>query len=182
LRAALTGVLEDALLEDAEAVHLAIAPGAVAGQPTWVAAVDRPWLRRELALLQRAHLFVDRVVPMSWPDDPPIGHFSVADGGDPGKPSAVSLTWAHTDGVANVRLQGGLGRALVPTPSPPTTRWSASPAAAATAEQWLGAPVNVMPVEQRLLQAARSCGICASSISRREPAAPARCAIRCAGS
>ena len=156
LRAALTGVLEDALLEDTEAVHLAIAPGAVAGQPTWVAAVDRSWLRRELALLQRAHLFVDRVVPMSWPDDPPIGHFSIADGGEPGTPDAVSLTWAHTDGVANIRLHGGLGRALVPTPPPPTTRWSASPAAAAAAEQWLGAPVNVMPVEQRLLQAARS--------------------------
>ena len=84
LRAALTGVLEEALLDDADAVHLALAPGAVAGQPTWVAAVDRQWLRRELALLQRAHLFVDRVVPMSWPDDPPIGHFSTAEGAAPG--------------------------------------------------------------------------------------------------
>ena len=44
----------------------------------------------------------------------------------------------------------------MPTPPPPTTRWSASPSAAAAAEQWLGAPVNVMPLEQRLLQAARS--------------------------
>ena len=156
LRAALTGVLEDALLEDAEAVHLALAPGAVPGQPTWVAAIDRQWLRRELALLQRAHLFVDRLVPMSWPDDPPIGHFSTPEGGEPGTPNSVSLTWAHNDGVANVRLQGGLARALVPTPPPPTTRWSASPSAAAVAEQWLGAPVNVMPLEQRLLQAARS--------------------------
>ena len=156
LRAALTGVLEDALLEDAEAVHLALAPGAVPGQPTWVAAIDRQWLRRELALLQRAHLFVDRLVPMSWPDDPPIGHFSTPEGGEPGTPNSVSLTWAHNDGVANVRLQGGLARALVPTPPPPTTRWSASPSAAAAAEQWLGAPVNVMPGEQRLLQAGRS--------------------------
>jgi general secretion pathway protein L len=127
LRAALTGVLEEALLEDVEAVHLAVAPGAVAGQPTWVAAVDRPWLRNQLAALQRARIFVDRVVPMVWPDEPPIGHFSTVDAAEPGKPDAVSLTWAHSDGVATVRLHGGLARALVPSPPPPTTRWSASP-------------------------------------------------------
>jgi general secretion pathway protein L len=49
LRAALTGVLEEELLADAEAVHLALAPGAVGGQPTWVAAMERGWLRGELA-------------------------------------------------------------------------------------------------------------------------------------
>jgi general secretion pathway protein L len=156
MRAALTGILEDALLEDTEAVHLALAPGAVASQPTWVAAVDRAWLRSELAMLQRGRLFVDRVVPMVWPDDPPVGHFSTAAETEPGAGETVSLTWAHHEGVASVRLQGGLARALVPTPAPPTTRWSASPAAAAAAEAWLGAPVNVMPIEQRLLQAARS--------------------------
>ncbi len=156
LRAALTGMLEEALLEDAEAVHLALAPGATAGQPTWVAAVERQWLRNELGALQRARVFVDRVVPMVWPDDPPIGHFSPLEGAEPGSPGAVALTWAHIDGVATMRLQGGLARALVPMPPPPTTRWSAAPAAAAAAEQWLGAPVNVMPLEHRLLQAARS--------------------------
>jgi general secretion pathway protein L len=41
LRMALVGVIEEALLEDAENVHLAVAPLAVAGQPTWVAAVSR---------------------------------------------------------------------------------------------------------------------------------------------
>ena len=155
MRAALTGILEEALLDDADKVHLALAPGATPGQPTWVAAVDRQWLRGEIARLQRARVFVDRVVPMVWPDDPPIGHFSTTEATEPGAVHAVSLTWAHSDGVATVRL-GGLARALVPSPPPPTTRWSASPAAAAAAEQWLGAPVNVMPLEQRLLQAARS--------------------------
>jgi len=156
LRAALSGILEEALLADADAVHLAVAPGAVAGQPVWIAAVDRPWLRSELALLQRGRLFVDRVVPMVWPDDPPIGHFSSATETTPAAEDAISLTWAHSEGVASMRLQGGLVRALVPSPAPPATRWSASPAAAAAAEAWLGAPVNVMPLEQRLLQAART--------------------------
>jgi general secretion pathway protein L len=156
MRAALVGMLEEALLEDADAVHLALAPGAVPGQPTWVAAIDRQWLRNEIAALQRARVFVDRVVPMVWPDDPPIGHFSTLEGSEADAPGTVSLTWAHVDGVASVRLKGALARALVPNPPPPTTRWSASPSAAAAAEQWLGAPVNVMPFEQRLLQASRS--------------------------
>ncbi|MGZ5237451.1 MAG: type II secretion system protein GspL [Caldimonas sp.] len=156
LRSALVGVLEDALLDDAEAVHLAVAPLAVAGAPTWVAAVDRGWLEDELAALQKGGVFVDRVVPMAWPDEPPIGHFHVPEPAEPGSPGGVVLTWAHADGVATVRLAGGLARALVPSPAPVTTRWTASPAAAVAAEQWLGAPVTVMPVEQRLLQAGRS--------------------------
>ncbi len=156
LRAALGGVLEDALLEDADDVHLALAPAATPGQPTWVAAVSRRWLRAELAALEKAEVFVDRVVPMSWPDDPPIGHFAETEV-DPGSTThGIALHWAHADGVASVRLQGGLARALVPTPAPAETRWSATPGAVAAAEQWLGGPVRVMAPGQRLLQAARS--------------------------
>ncbi len=156
LRAALGGVLEDALLEDADDVHLALAPSAVAGLPTWVAAVSRRWLRTELAALEKAEVFVDRVVPMSWPDDPPIGHFAETEV-DPGSAAhGIALHWAHADGVASIRLQGGLARALVPAPAPAETRWSATPGAVAAAEQWLGGPVRVMAPGQRLLQAARS--------------------------
>lgn len=156
LRAALGGVLEDALLEDADDVHLALAPAATPGQPTWVAAVSRRWLRAELAALEKAEVFVDRVVPMSWPDDPPIGHFAETEV-DPGSAAhGIALHWAHADGVASVRLQGGLARALVPMPAPAETRWSATPGAVAAAEQWLGGPVRVMAPGQRLLQAARS--------------------------
>jgi len=93
---------------------------------------------------------------MAWPDEPPMGHFHVPASADPAAPGGTVLTWANVDGVATVRLDGGLARALVPQPPPVTTRWTASPTAAVTAEQWLGAPVMVMPVEQRLLQAGRS--------------------------
>jgi general secretion pathway protein L len=156
LRAALGGLLEEALLEDADDVHLALAPAAVAGQSTWVAAVSRRWLRAELAALEKADVFVDRVVPMSWPDDPPIGHFAETQVDPDGPTHGIALNWAHPDGVASVRLQGGLARALVPSPAPPETRWSATPGAVAAAEQWLGAPVRVMAPGQRLLQSARS--------------------------
>ncbi|MBS0440551.1 MAG: general secretion pathway protein GspL, partial [Proteobacteria bacterium] len=156
LRAALVGVLEEALLADAEEVHLAVAPGASAGQPTWVAAVDRAWLRAELAALEKANVFVERIVPASWPDDPPSGHFAETRADAAAPEQGVLLHWAHADGVASIRLQGGLARALVPRPAPPGTRWSATPGAVAAAEQWLGMPVNVMSRAERALQAARS--------------------------
>ena len=156
LRAALVGVLEEALLDDPDTVHLAVAPLAIPGQPAWIAAVDKAWLQRELAALQRAGVFVDRVVPMSWPDDPPAGHFDIAQPGEAGSSHGVALTWASADGVATVRLDGGLLRAVLPSPHPVATRWTASPMASVAAEQFLGAPVNVMPTEQRLLQAGRS--------------------------
>ncbi|HKX41268.1 MAG TPA: type II secretion system protein GspL, partial [Burkholderiaceae bacterium] len=157
LRAALVGVLEDGLLDDADTIHLAVAPQASAGQPTWIAAIDRRWLRNELAVLEKADVFVDRVVPMAWPDDPPIGHFAeIESGADVHSPHGIALNWAHADGVASIRLHGGLARALIPNPPPVGTRWSASPGAASAAEQWLGSPVPVMPPGERLLQAARS--------------------------
>ena len=153
LREALVGVLEEALLDDD--VHLALAPNAVAGQPSWVAAVNRPWLAGQLAWLERSQVSVDRVVPLSWPDDPPVGHFAEADDADPAL-GKQTLTWAHADGVASLRLQGGLARALLPNPIPDGARWSATPAAAAQAGAWLGHPVAVMTPAQRALQAVRS--------------------------
>ena len=159
LRAALDGVLEEALLEDADDVHLALAPAALPGQPTWVAAVSRRWLRAELAALEKAEVFVDRVVPMAWPDEPPLGHFAETPmdaSGPNGMAHGVALNWANAAGVASVRLQGGLARALVPHPAPLETRWSATPGAVAAAEAWVGAPVRVMQPAQRLLQAGRS--------------------------
>ncbi|MDP9046063.1 MAG: type II secretion system protein GspL, partial [Pseudomonadota bacterium] len=117
LRAALGGVLEEALLEDEDDVHLALAPNAIPGQPTWVAAVSRRWLRAELAALEKSDVFVDRVVPTTWPDDPPIGHFAETSVTAGGPAPGIALHWSHPDGVATVRLQGGLARALVPDPA-----------------------------------------------------------------
>jgi general secretion pathway protein L len=156
LRAALDGVLEEALLDDVDSVHLALAPLASAGQMTWVAAVDRRWLQAEIEALEKADVFIDRVVPMSWPDDPPIGHFAETSDDPNGPAQSVALHWAHADGVATLRLQGGLARAVMPAQLPPSARWSTTPGVAVEAEQWLGAPVTVMSPSQRALQAARS--------------------------
>lgn len=69
LRAALAGLLEEQLLEDEATLHLALQPQAVVGQPAWVAAVDKRWLQGQLERLEKAGVFVDRVVPASWPGD-----------------------------------------------------------------------------------------------------------------
>jgi general secretion pathway protein L len=156
LRAALSGVLEEQLLDDAENIHLALAPEAVAGAPVWVAATNRPWLRTELAALEKARIFVDRVVPGVWPDEPPAGHFAQAHANEDGAASVVTLTWSHSDGVAQFTLKGALTRALLPSPTPIGTRWSATPGAAGAAEQWLGSAVTIVTPGQRALQASRS--------------------------
>lgn len=154
LRAALTGLLEEAVLDDEESTHFAVAPQSTAGQPTWVAAIHRPWLRDMLDTLERSEVFVDRVVPLSWPDDPPIGHFSQASGAHSGQD--LVLTWSHAQGVVVLRLQGGLARSLLPQPLPPESRWSSAAGVAAAAERWLGAPVAVLSAAERALLATRT--------------------------
>src|SRR3954454_8194831 len=41
LRAALSGVLEESLLDDDEAIHFALPPQTAAGQPAWVAVLNK---------------------------------------------------------------------------------------------------------------------------------------------
>lgn len=156
LAAALVGVLEEALLDEAESTLLAVEPEATAGQPTWIAAVHLPWLTRELDGLERAQVFVDRVVPAIWPDEVPSGHFAEALDPDGHAGTQVTLSWSHSGGVAVMQLQGSLARTLVQRPGPPGTRWTTTPGAAQSAEEWLGMPINVMSVPFRLLQASRT--------------------------
>ena len=136
-------------------VHLAVAPQA---RPA-----SRPGSPRSTALARRTSSRRSRRPASSstascrWPG-PTIrrsGHFPSPPPPIRRRRAAPRSTWAHADGVASVRLQGGLARALLPQP-PPGARWSATPAVAGAAERWLGAPVTVLPAEQRLLQAARS--------------------------
>lgn len=154
MRAAIAGVLEEELLDEPGAMHLALAPGATGGQPAWVAALDRGWFASELRSLEKAGVQVERAVPISWPEDTPMGHFSAAFGADAGAP--MHLTWSDADGVAAISVQGALARQMLPIWAAQPARWSAHPAVAAPAERWLGRGVLVLSDEQRLLQAARS--------------------------
>ncbi len=154
LRAAIAGVLEEQLLDEPGAMHLALAPGAAGGQVAWVAALDKAWFAAELRALERGGVQVERVVPMSWPEDTPLGHFSAAFGADAGAP--MQLTWSDASGVAAISVQGAMARQMLPLWAKQPARWSAHPAVAAPAERWLGSNVLVLSDEQRLLQATRS--------------------------
>jgi general secretion pathway protein L len=65
---ALQGLLEDRLLTDTSATHLALAPGATTGQDILVAACDKAWLTQTLQSLERADRRPARIVPEFEPD------------------------------------------------------------------------------------------------------------------
>jgi general secretion pathway protein L len=156
MKAALGGALEEALLEDTEAVHFSVLPAATAGGLQWVATTQRAWLASALAELEKAGLSIDRVLPAAEPTAAAAqGHFSSAAQAAEGDMPTLRL--AHPNGVTTLSLAGGLPRALLTrelAEVPPV--WTASPAAAAAAERWLGAPVQVRSEAQQLLSRAAS--------------------------
>jgi general secretion pathway protein L len=153
MRAALAGKLEEALLDDPEALHFAIEPDATGGDTAWVAITSRPWLADHLAQLDAAHVFVDRVAPLSWPEELARGHFFEAhDGsGNGNSDGGIALRWSHADGVATLPLQGGLPRQFFPPGLVHAAQWTATPGIATTAERWLGTTVSVLTPAQRAL-------------------------------
>ena len=164
MRQALAGMLEEQLLDEPEDSHLAIAPQARAGDLGWIAATHRGWLTRQLAILEEAGVIVDRVVPACAPSERqserPTGHFSVRSaqgdvGATGGTTDSLWLSWSDFRGALCLPTAGGLARSMVP-PGASAAVWSATPAAAATAERWLGAPVSVRSEAEQALTAARS--------------------------
>jgi general secretion pathway protein L len=159
LRAALAGVLEEALLDDAEALHLALAAGAAPGRAGWVAATDHTRLAAALAALESPDaggLPIDRIVAAAEPlaeGQARLGRFH---GGSAGEGSddtdTLRLSLAGSEGAVDLPLGGSLARMLVGDAA--GTRWSATPAAAAAAERWLGAPVPAQAEAEALLAAA----------------------------
>lgn len=145
MRAALAGKLEESLLDEPEALHFALEPDAAGGETAWVAITSRPWLAEHLAELDAAHVFVDRVAPLAWPDETPRGHFF--ESGNDG----IALRWSHADGVATLPLDGGLARQFFAPGLVHAAQWTATPPVATSAERWLGAAVTVQTPAQRAL-------------------------------
>jgi len=153
LRAALSGVMEDGLLEDEDEVHLAIAPDAKPGGEHWVAVVNKPWLRVQLAALEAGNVALDRAVPSWWPDQGVAGH-TFREGG-PDEPAL--LAWRDDAGVLCVPLASPVSRALVTAlPEDTVVRWTATPETALDASEFVGMPVASVTDEEQALRAARS--------------------------
>jgi general secretion pathway protein L len=147
LRAVLEGLLEEQLLDEPEALHLALQPGARGGDGAWVATCDRAWLRNALHLLEAAGRPAGRIVPEFAPEGQPA--LSVI--GDAQYPLAVASSSA---GV----LALPLNQATLPLlpPLPEDAPRLAEPAVAGVAEQLLGHKLGLQQAPQRWLQAART--------------------------
>ncbi|MEO8296643.1 MAG: type II secretion system protein GspL, partial [Burkholderiales bacterium] len=162
LRLALTGLLEDELLDEPQALHLALEPGARAGTPCWVAVADRPWLAEQLAVLETAGIEVDRIVPVAPPQSPGHAHLESQDESIDAYAQttiaglSLSITWAHADGVLQLPLSGSAAPELMPQPLPEGSRVTATPTAALEAERWFGERVPILSTAERWLEATRS--------------------------
>ena len=157
MASALEGVLEEAFLDNAETLLLALDPEARQGEPGWVAAIARDWLAKHLTQLEKAQVFVDRVVPVCWPEHFTRGHFHAPESDEGLATEDLVLSFSHPLGVNVLSLSGTLARTLVNAgASPENTHYTATPAVAAQAERWLGAPVKVLATTQRQLLALHS--------------------------
>ena len=126
-------------------VHLAVAPLAVAGQPTWVAAVDRAWLAgrargaaegRRLRRPRRADGLARRAA------DGPLPRRRRQAASAPA--TDVVLTWAQRRRRRHRAPATAAWRApWFRSRRRSTTRWTAAPTARASPpSRWLGAPVD----------------------------------------
>lgn len=160
LRAALAGTMEEQLLDDAEALHLALGAEAEPGQTGWVAVTAHAPLAAALAALEADGRSVDRVVAALEPraeGQRASGHVHAAVGSDAGdgagEPTALRLALAGPEGAVDLALDGTLARAWAAGAT--EVDWTATPAAAAAAERWLGAAVGARPDADRWLEAAQ---------------------------
>ena len=163
LRSVLSGLLEDQVLDDIDALHLALAPqiGTAPNGQTWVAACDRAWLQGHLQALEAAQRPVARVVPEFSPD---LGELQLHAVGE-----VESACWVMTgkpvDGLMRLPLSAE-ALSVLPAVLQPSALHGVDdmmplliftePALASRAEQFAQGKVSLMTRPQRWLDAARS--------------------------
>ncbi|RYZ09642.1 MAG: general secretion pathway protein GspL [Comamonadaceae bacterium] len=150
LRAVLDGLLEDRLLDEPESLHFALEPGARTGEPVWVAACQRIWLRSVVQALEASGRRVTRIVPefTPRPTDSPARLYLT------GEPATAQLTRCDAEGVAT--LPAAAAPMLLTGVPLDTAVLGAEPAVAELAERTLGQSVPIVTTAERWLAAARS--------------------------
>jgi general secretion pathway protein L len=154
LRAALAGLLEEALLDEDSELHLAVAAGWKAGEPGWVAAIGKAWLKAQLDRLEALGRSVDRLAPLWSPEGAPVAHVFDAGAGQ------LQLLWRDADGLLCLPLAHGAARQWLqqrPADAPAPT-WSARPDAATEAAGLAGDTVATHSLADGMLAAARQPG------------------------
>lgn len=153
LRSVLDGLLEDRLLDEPTAVHMALQPQPQADSPVWVAVCAQQELGQALEQLAAQGHVAQRLVPEWEPgsDDSTLWLTGTAE--------APQAHWSDDDGVHSWRLQAQQHASSWPAPVLRQLERSgavvAEPALAAWAEQALGRAVQVLSTTERLTQTAR---------------------------
>lgn len=150
LQAALQGVLEDRLLDDAAQLHMALQTDWQNAAQPWVAVCDRAWLSAHLQALEQAGQTVHRIVPefCPGPSNSPVQATALGDAdtgwlwvchperGVWGLPlSAMSAQAAHTPSAAGVQAQALWGLWGLSEAEFDTAALQAEPGAVALAAQ-----------------------------------------------
>ena len=148
LRAILDGLLEERLLDDPAALHLALQPQPVAEAPVWVAACDKAWLGGHLQALAQAGLAVSRIVPEFTPEA--LAH-TLYVLGDEQRPMLLGANLVQCP--LSAAAVAWLGDAPAQADPPEVV---AEPAVAALAESLFKRPVTLLQRPERLLQAAQT--------------------------
>jgi general secretion pathway protein L len=152
IRSVLTGVLEEQLLDDAEALHFAVfatTPDAADNHGNaWVAVCDRTWLSHNLHALEAAGHPVDRIAAECTPLAYGAARATLTAELEPAQmllctAQGVSLLPVQAAGISLARIH-------------PALEVLAEPAVMALAEKTFGNQVTLQPRAQRLLQAAQS--------------------------
>ena len=157
LRAVLSGMLEEHLLDDPADLHFALQPGAshaAPGEPVWVACCPRAWLRDHLQTLESAGRAVARVVPSHAPGEPSPDGAVLLITGTAEWPQAV-VYGADGDSAVLVLPLSRDTAPLLPTIDQDAPV-HAEAAVVSTAEQLLQRPVRLYAPAQTWLDAARS--------------------------
>ncbi len=155
MRDALVGVLEESLLEDDADVHIALAPGTKPGTPGWVAIVSRPWLATHLQAIEAAGVYVDRVAPGMVPGAARAHAAPLLDAQSSVPTDFLRLSVSNDAGVLCLPLTAAAAALPAQDADSALLQWTASPAAAETAERIAGHPVQVVSDADRLVVAAQ---------------------------
>lgn len=149
LRAVLEGLLEDQLLDEPAALHLALAPGASKATSAWVAVCDKAWLRNAVQALEAVGITVARIVPELVPqaDADSSALYAIENAGQP------LLLHTHSSGVQAWPL---LPSTVAHVNWPQDRLVRAEPAVAALAEQLLGRSVTLQSRAERALAACQT--------------------------
>lgn len=151
---ALAGMLEDRLVDEVSQVHLVAQPGATAGEATWVAAVDRAWMRDWIEAMEALGLECARLAPSAWPHEGPVrAHVEV----DPHAADArLRLVISDSQGVRCLSATGSAAAAQLRPAEAAGWTWSATAAAAEAAERLAAGTVPVLSPQTQAAQALAS--------------------------